>query len=109
MVPMTRWLRCEWDEDECEIHALWEVDDDGWMTRSVELRGREERPEVAASLDVWMRELDAGRIQAYQARYGVLVEKPITEWDFPHSNVTAEEFETVWQSARRELQSREPS
>jgi hypothetical protein len=83
------------------VTFFFEIDADGWVTRHVELAGSERRPCVAASLVEWMLELEAGTIQSYQARYGVLAEKPVTEWeDFPHVNLSRDDFEAVWRSAR---------
>jgi hypothetical protein len=75
----------------------------------VELIGAERRPQTAAALDEVIRERDTGSIQAvrvYEARYGVLVEKPIDDWAFPHEDVTQAEFEQVWADARRALTAR---
>lgn len=75
----------------------------------VELIGAERRPQTAAALDEVIREQDIGSIQAvrvYEARYGVLVEKPIDDWAFPHEDVTQAEFEQVWADARRALTAR---
>jgi hypothetical protein len=79
---MTRWVRSHWDEE--DVTFIWEVGDDGWVTRGVELIGPELTPQAAAALDEWMRALEAGRVQQYQATYGQLVEAPIESWDFPH-------------------------
>jgi hypothetical protein len=48
-----------------------------------------------------MRELDAGRVQSYQERYGVLADQPITDWDFRHSDISEAEFDQAWADARR--------
>lgn len=101
---MTRWICSRWDEE--DVTFYWEVRDDGWITRHVELVGPELRAQAATSLEEWMRELDAGRIQVYQARYGVLADQPITDWDFPHSEVDKDEYERVWAAARSALESR---
>jgi hypothetical protein len=104
---MPTWVRSYWDEE--DITYVWEVRDDGWVNRSVELVGAERRPQTAAALDEVMRERDTGSIQAvraYEARYGVLVEKPIDDWDFPHEVITQGEFERVWAEARLVLEAR---
>jgi hypothetical protein len=72
------------------------------------LIGAERRPQTAAALDEVIRVRDTGSIQAvraYEARYGVLVEKP-SDWAFPHEDVTQAEFERVWADARRSLTAR---
>jgi hypothetical protein len=101
---VARWIRSYWDEE--DVTFYWEVADDGWVTRHVELVGAELIPRAAASLDEWMRELEAGRIQEYQGRYGCLADQPVTEWDpdFPHEALTREQYETVWVTARRFLE-----
>jgi hypothetical protein len=38
---MSRWVRSYWDEE--DITYVWEIGDDGWVTRSVELIGAERR------------------------------------------------------------------
>lgn len=83
--------------------SVWEVGEDGLITRHVELAGEALRPTVASALDEWTRELEADRIQAYQNRYGVLAEKPITDWDFPHTDISHDDFERIWADARRAL------
>lgn len=97
-----RWVRSYWDEE--DVTFVWEVGDDGWVTRHVELAGTELIPQAATSLDEWMRELEAGRIQEYQARYGVLADQPIMDWGFPHTTITEAEFETTWVDARHALE-----
>jgi len=100
---MPRWVRSYWDEE--DVTFFWEVGDDGWITRHIELVGPERRPKAASSLEEWMRELDAGRIQQYQATYGVLADQPIDDWGLPHVDLTREEYETVWTEARQALES----
>lgn len=102
---MPKWIRSYWDEE--GITFLWEVGDDGWVTRSVELAGPEHRPRTAASLDEVLRARDTGglpAVQAYERLYGVAPEKPITEWDFPHAEIDQATFESSWADARRALQ-----
>lgn len=104
---MPKWVRSYWDEEDTTY--VWEVGEDGWVTRSIELVGPGLRPQTAATLDEVMRERDTGGIQAVQAyerRYGVLVEKPIDDWDFPHEDIAEEEFERVWVEARRALEAK---
>lgn len=119
---MTRWVRTGWRDDGYDIHsswdpgddgvviAHWEVGDDGWVTRSVELHGDDRVPMVAASLEECLAARDTGRIQdvqAYEATYGVLVEKPVDDWDFPHEDIAPDEFEEIWQAARAGLDQRQ--
>ena len=97
------WVRSYWDEEDTTF--VWEVGDDGWVTRHIELVGPDLQPRAAAALDEWKRELDAGRIQKYQQRYGGLADQPITDWDFPHTEITAAEFEKIWSYSREVLES----
>jgi hypothetical protein len=102
---VTQWIRCYWHEE--DVWFYFEVDTDGWMTRQVELSGPQQEPTTAASLAEWQRELAAGRIGQYQARYGALADQPVTEWEgHAPQPVSAAEFEQVWDQARRHLQSR---
>jgi len=101
---MTRWVRSHWDEE--DVTFLWEVRDDGWIGRSVELAGPELRPQAAAALDEVVRARDTGgvrAVQAYEARYGVAPEKPIDEWNFPHLEITQADFDRAWAESRRVL------
>lgn len=101
---MPRWVRSYWDEE--DITFLWEVRDDGWIARSVELVGPEFRPHASAALDEVVRARDTGGIQAvqaYEARYGVAPEKPVEDWDFPHENISQSDFERAWAESREAL------
>jgi hypothetical protein len=101
---VTRWIRSYWDEE--DVTFYWEVGDDGWVTRHVELAGPDLTPRAASCLEEWMRELRAGRIREYAAKYGSLADQPVTQWDpdFPHEDLTREEYEKVWLAARRFLE-----
>ena len=101
---VARWIRSYWDEE--DVTFYWEVGDDGWITRHVELAGPDHVPRAAASLAEWTRELEAGRIQQYQAKYGFLADQPVTLWDpdFPYEDLTREQYEKVWLAARRSLE-----
>ncbi|MDQ3788663.1 MAG: hypothetical protein M3422_15645 [Actinomycetota bacterium] len=99
---MARWVRSYWDEE--DTWFVLELDSEGWVTRQVDLRGPTATPVTAASLSEWCRELDAGRIGEYQATYGVLTEKPIEPAELVEfEEISAAEFERVWQHARRVL------
>lgn len=101
---MPRWVRSHWDEG--DVTFLWEVADDGWITRSVELAGSERRPQAAAALDEVVAARDASGIaavQAYEGRYGIAPEKPLQDWDFPHDDIDKSEFEREWGEARKVL------
>jgi hypothetical protein len=49
--PAVRWLRSYWDEE--DVRYFFEADEDGWVLRQVELRGKDRTPAVAASLEEW--------------------------------------------------------
>jgi hypothetical protein len=59
--------------------------------------GSDERTKAASALAEWMTELDAGRVQQHQKKYGVLADKPITDWDFAHDDVAQVQYERSWQ------------
>jgi hypothetical protein len=73
------WIRSYRNEE--DVTFYWEVGDDAWITRHVELAGQGQVPRAAASPAKWTRELEAGRIQQYQAKYGFLADQPVTPWD----------------------------
>jgi hypothetical protein len=77
-----RCVRRFWDEE--GIWFYFELDDDGWVTRQVELQGTARTPIAAASLSEWFTGLNAGRLQRYQARFGVVAEQPIPADEIDH-------------------------
>ncbi|MFF3430589.1 hypothetical protein [Streptomyces sp. NPDC002602] len=95
-------MRCYWDEE-----AVWyylEVDAEGWVDRQVELQGPELVPIAAASLAEWQRAWDTGDIGAYESRFGITAELPVSEWEgHDPEELTLDEFEEVWDSARRRI------
>src|SRR5687768_15288031 len=102
-----KWICSQWDEE--DITFLWEVGDEGGVTRSVELVGPERRPQAAAALDEVLHARDTGGIravQAYETRYGVVPETPVQEWDpgFPHEDISQSLFERAWAASREELE-----
>lgn len=97
-----RCVRRFWAEE--DIWFYFELDDEGWVTRHVELQGPARTPIAAASLSEWFTELDAGRIQQYQARFGVVAEKPITVDEIDgYEAIPADVFQQLWQEARTYL------
>jgi hypothetical protein len=97
-----RWVRRFWDEE--GVWFYFELDDDGWVTRQIELQDPDRIPIAAASLSEWFTELDAGRIQQYQARFGGVADKPIPAEEIgDYEPVPADAFEELWQAARRHL------
>lgn len=104
--PPMRWLRSYWDEE--DVTYFFEADEDGWVLRQVELRGPDMMPAVAAAFAECPRADRDGlaAVQAYEAKYGMTAESPITQWDegFPHVEIERTEFEAVWQRARAHLE-----
>lgn len=97
-----RWVRRFWDDE--DVWFYFELDGEGWVTRHIEFHGPEKTPMAAASLSEWFTELEAGRIQQYQARFGVIAEQPVTADEIDdYEAVPAGLFERLWQEARSYL------
>lgn len=62
---MPRWVRSYWDEE--DVTFLWEVADDGWISRSVKQVGPQRRPRSAAALAEVSSAREAGGLSAVQA------------------------------------------
>ncbi len=100
---MTRWFRSYWAEEDTWFY--FEVDDDAWVTRQVELQGPLEKPIAAASLAEWEAAQQTGTLADYGATFGFTAEVPVHEWDAHEpQELTAVEFETVWLTARAACQ-----
>ncbi|MFG3284168.1 hypothetical protein [Streptomyces sp. NPDC048111] len=85
-----RWFRSYWGE--ADTWFYFEVGDDGWVRRQIELEGPALRPVAAATAE------------DDDARYGFTAESPVTDWE-GHVEVplTLREFEVVWVDARQRL------
>ncbi|MFH8572937.1 hypothetical protein [Streptomyces sp. NPDC017993] len=102
---MNTWMRCYWDEE--DVWFYFEFDAEGWVTRQVELEGPELTPIAAASLSEWQRACDTGSLNEYDNRYGITAELPVSEWEgHAPEPLTSEEFEEVWNTARRQIAAR---
>ncbi|MEU8712806.1 hypothetical protein [Streptomyces sp. NPDC048663] len=108
---MTRWARCLWGEE-----AVWfyfELDADGYVIRQIQLQEPGSKALAAASLAEWQEAQRDGRSAEYQSVYGLTAELPISEWEGHDPQPSANEFEVVWSTARRQLlqdrQRRHPS
>jgi hypothetical protein len=102
---MTRWFRSYWAEE--DIWFYFEVGDDGWVTRQVELQGPLEKPLAAASLAESEAAEGTGSLGDYEATFGTTAKAPVHEWDdHDPQYLAAAEFETVWHRARAALQTR---
>ncbi|MFF4482921.1 hypothetical protein ACFY1A_38770 [Streptomyces sp. NPDC001520] len=96
---MTRWFRSYWAEE--DIWFYFEVAADGWVARQVELQGPLQEPIAAASLAEWEAAQQAGTLGDYEATFGGTAEVPVHEWEAHEpQNLTPEEFETAWRTAR---------
>ena len=102
---MTRWFRTYWAEEDVWFYA--EVDADGRVTRQVELQGPLGKPIAAASLAEWEAAQQAGTLADCEATFGATAEVPVHEWDAHEpQDLTAEQFEIVWLTARATCQAR---
>ncbi|MEV6701620.1 hypothetical protein AB0M68_31430 [Streptomyces sp. NPDC051453] len=98
-------MRCYWDEEDTWFY--FEVDAEGWVIRQIELEGPDLTPIAAASLEEWQRAHDAGRLNEYDSRFGITAELPVSEWEGHEPQpLTAEKFEEVWKTARRQIAAR---
>ena len=101
---MTQWLRCCWDEEDTWFYL--EADDDGWISRQVEVHGTDRKPIAAASLTEWRQAQHAGQLREYEKRYGRTADQPITTWDgWDPEDLTEAEFDRIWEEARRAIES----
>ncbi|MFE7077066.1 hypothetical protein ACFU96_43970 [Streptomyces sp. NPDC057620] len=100
---MRHWFRSYWAEEHTWFY--FEVDADGWVNRQVELQGPRQEPLAAASLVEWQAAQAAGTLADYERVFGATADVPVQEWEGhePH-DLTAEEFETVWLTARTACQ-----
>lgn len=103
---MTTWFRT-YDRDE-DLWLYFEVDDQGWAIRQVDIRGADAQPMVAASLDEVLRMRDRADLAAmarYERQFGVLAEGSLDGWqDQPQAGeISADEFERLWAAARLAL------
>ncbi|MFI5808593.1 hypothetical protein [Streptomyces sp. NPDC051561] len=103
---MTRWFRRYWAEE--DVWFYFEASADGWVTRQVEFQGPSAKAITAASLAEWEVAQRAGTSGDYEATFGTTAEVPVHEWDdHEPQELTADEFETVWNTARAARQGRD--
>jgi hypothetical protein len=102
---VTRWVRCLWDEE--SIWFYFELDTDGYVVRQVEVQEPGSKILAAASLAEWNEAQSAGGLAEYESVYGVTAESSISEWEGHDPQwLSANEFESVWSTARRQIQER---
>jgi hypothetical protein len=104
---MSIYVRWYWPED--DVWRYEELDADRWASRHVEVRGRDGVVVTAGSLAEVLAARDTGGIEAvreYESRYGVVPEGPIpdTAPGFHLEEISASEFEVLWQQGRRALE-----
>ncbi|MFD3518917.1 hypothetical protein [Streptomyces sp. NPDC058653] len=100
---MAIWFRTYYEDEDRWLY--FEADDEGLAVRQVEVRGRDSRPVIAASLEEVLRLRDRADLAAmgrYEGQYGVLAEGSVDGWqDQPRAaGISAEEFERLWAKAR---------
>ena len=104
--PPARWLKAYWDEE--DVWYYFEVDEDGWALRQVELCGPTRTPKTAASLAEWPdAEVDGiEAVRAYESKYGGTAEASIVDFDetFAPAAIDPSEFNEVWTRARAHLE-----
>ncbi|MFC5724376.1 hypothetical protein ACFP1Z_29905 [Streptomyces gamaensis] len=103
---MTLWIRAY--DSESDVWSYFELDDEEWALRQVDLHGPQRSPVTAASLVEVIDLRDHGDLQAmaaYERQYGVLAEGSLTGWQDADgaAEVTAGEFESTWVIARETL------
>lgn len=97
---MTRWFSDHWAGD--DIRRYFEVDDEGFVQRQVELEGPRREANTACSLREWENALRAGTIDQYYETYGMVDEWSLASGDYDDLQPSTEaEFKSVWEYARR--------
>lgn len=78
------------------------------MIRQVELKEPGSKALAAASLAEWQEAQKKGRLAEYESVYGLTAEPPISDWEGHDPQwLSANEFESVWSTARRQIQDRQ--
>lgn len=95
-------------DEESDIRSYYELDDEGWALRQVDLQGPHYRPVTAASLAEVIELRDHHELAAmvaYERRYGVLAEHSLNGWQSVGGavEITGREFESTWAAARQTL------
>ncbi len=54
-----------------------------------------------------LRARDAGRLEAYDANFGITAELPVSQWEgHEPEGLTSDQFEEVWDTACRQITAR---
>jgi hypothetical protein len=106
--PPVRWIEPYFAED--DLWQYFEIDEEGWVLRQVDLVGEYRTPTTAASRAELPRAHIDGleAVQRYESEFGVLSDAPIPSGDLvpPIRDIGAELFEEIWIRARTRLSSR---
>ncbi|QMU75719.1 hypothetical protein GXW83_08175 [Streptacidiphilus sp. PB12-B1b] len=105
---MTRWIRTY--DGESATWSYFELDDEQWASRQVDLQGPKRTPVTAAALGEVLQcrdHGDAAAMAAYERQYGVLAEGDLTGWEDADGSAEVPEdvFERIWAAARLRLAS----
>ncbi|MEU9186827.1 hypothetical protein AB0D14_20215 [Streptomyces sp. NPDC048484] len=100
------WIRAY--DGESDIWSYFELDDEEWALRHVDLQGLQRQPVTAASLAEVIEIRDRGDLAAmaaYERQYGVLAESALRGWQEADgaAEITRQEFESTWAAARETL------
>lgn len=101
---MVTYVRWHWPDE--DLNCYDELDDEGWSTRHIEIHSKDHTVAAAASLAEVIDARDSGgaaAVIAYEHRYGVVPEAafPATSDEPLLEPISADEFEQLWQQARR--------
>ncbi|WP_428936549.1 hypothetical protein [Streptomyces sp. ACT015] len=100
------WI-CAYD-GESDVWSYFELDDEEWALRHVDVQGLQRRPVTAASLAEVVEIRDGGDLSAmaaYERQFGVLAEGTLHGWQEADgaAEITRQEFESTWAAARETL------
>jgi len=105
-VSVMLWIRAY--DGESDVWSHFELDDEEWALRQVDLQGPQRQPVTASSLAevVEIRDRDdLAAMAAYERQYGVLAEGTLRGWQEADgaADITRQEFESTWAAARETL------
>jgi hypothetical protein len=95
---MTTWFRSH--RVDGDVRYFFEVDDEGFVRRQVELEGTSGATNAASSSEEVEAAYRDNTIGEYFATYGLPEEWSTQAWDHELEPFTEEEFEVVWVTAR---------